>query len=37
MPANYGDTLSQKELDDLVQYLIESTSGGKPAAPSSKG
>lgn len=37
MPANYGDTLSQKELDDLVQYLIESTSGGKAGGPSSKG
>jgi len=29
MPANYGETLTQKELDDLVQFLIESTSGGK--------
>ncbi len=37
MPANYGDTLSPKELDDLVQYLIESTSGGKASGSSSKG
>ncbi len=28
MPANYGETLSKKELSDLVQYLAESTSGG---------
>jgi mono/diheme cytochrome c family protein len=29
MPASYAETLSPQELDDLVQYLIESTSGGK--------
>ncbi len=29
MPANYAQELSPKELDDLVQYLIESTSGSK--------
>jgi len=29
MPATYEQELSPKELDDLVQYLIESTSGGK--------
>jgi mono/diheme cytochrome c family protein len=29
MPANYEQTLSSKELDDLVQYLFEETSGGK--------
>jgi mono/diheme cytochrome c family protein len=28
MPADYEQTLSPKELDDLVQYLLESTSGG---------
>lgn len=28
MPNVYGQSLSQKELDDLVQYLIESTSKG---------
>ena len=28
MPANYEQTLSPKELKDLVQYLLESTSGG---------
>jgi mono/diheme cytochrome c family protein len=27
MPSNYEELLSPKELDDLVQYLIESTSG----------
>jgi len=27
MPASYGQELSPKELEDLVQYLIESTSG----------
>lgn len=37
MPANYEQTMSPKELDDLVQYLIESTSGGKAAGSSSKG
>lgn len=29
MPPDYEQTLSAKELEDLVQYLIESTSGGK--------
>jgi cytochrome c oxidase subunit 2 len=30
MPANYSQTLTPKELEDLVQYLLESTqsSGG---------
>lgn len=28
MPANFGQTLSAKELEDLVQYLSESTGGG---------
>ncbi len=28
MPPTFGQTLSPKELHDLVQYLIESTSGG---------
>jgi mono/diheme cytochrome c family protein len=37
MPSNYEQTLSPKELDDLVQYLIESTSGGKSAGSNSKG
>jgi mono/diheme cytochrome c family protein len=37
MPANYEQALSPKELDDLVQYLIESTSGGKAGGPQSKG
>jgi mono/diheme cytochrome c family protein len=29
MPANFGQTLSAKEVEDLVKYLLESTSGGK--------
>jgi mono/diheme cytochrome c family protein len=29
MPPTYEELLSPKELDDLVQYLVESTSGGK--------
>jgi mono/diheme cytochrome c family protein len=28
MPANYGQTLSPKELEDLVQYLLDSTAKG---------
>lgn len=28
MPQNYGETLTPKELEDLVQYLIESTKAG---------
>lgn len=32
MPSNFKQTLSPKELEDLVQYLIESTSGGKGGA-----
>jgi mono/diheme cytochrome c family protein len=28
MPANFGQTLSAKEIEDLVKYLLESTSGG---------
>jgi mono/diheme cytochrome c family protein len=29
MPASFEQTLSAKELEDLVEYLLESTSGGK--------
>lgn len=29
MPATYEQTLTPKELEDLVQYLVQSTSGGK--------
>jgi mono/diheme cytochrome c family protein len=29
MPPTYGDSLTPKELEDLVQYLVQSTSGGK--------
>jgi mono/diheme cytochrome c family protein len=32
MPTNFGQTISKKELEDLVQYLIESTSGSKGGA-----
>jgi mono/diheme cytochrome c family protein len=28
MPQNFGETLSPEELENLVQYLIKSTSGG---------
>ena len=34
MPQTYEETLTSKELDDLVQYLLEETSGGKGAAGS---
>ena len=27
MPANYGDTLSDAEVDALVKYLQEATNG----------
>jgi mono/diheme cytochrome c family protein len=39
MPATYEQTLSPKELEDLVKYLFDETSGGKgsKAAGSSKG
>lgn len=36
MPANFGQSLSPKELEDLVKYLVESTSGGGKAGGSSK-
>jgi mono/diheme cytochrome c family protein len=29
MPSTYGNSLTPKELEDLVQYLLQSTSGGK--------
>jgi mono/diheme cytochrome c family protein len=32
MPANFEQTLSPKELEDLVEYLLESTNGGKGGA-----
>jgi mono/diheme cytochrome c family protein len=28
MPANFGETLTPKELEDLVEYLVESTQAG---------
>lgn len=37
MPPDYERSMSPKELDDLVQYLIESTSGGKASGSKSKG
>jgi mono/diheme cytochrome c family protein len=37
MPANFGQMLSPKELEDLVQYLSESTSGGKGGSKKSGG
>jgi mono/diheme cytochrome c family protein len=29
MPTNYGESISEEELEDLVQFLMESTSGGE--------
>jgi mono/diheme cytochrome c family protein len=34
MPQNFEQTLSEKELEDLVEYLTESTSGGEAKASS---
>jgi hypothetical protein len=28
MPANFAETLSKKELEDLVQYLLKETQSG---------
>jgi hypothetical protein len=28
MPQNFGETLSKKELEDLVQYLLQETKSG---------
>ncbi len=35
MPGNFEQTLSPKEIEDLVKYLLESTSGGKGGAKKS--
>jgi mono/diheme cytochrome c family protein len=37
MPANFGQTLSKKELEDLVQYLTENTASGGSKGGDSKG
>ncbi len=42
MPANFGESLSPEELEDLVQYLVEETGGdsgkgGKPGGSKSQG
>ncbi|HWC48267.1 MAG TPA: cytochrome c [Solirubrobacterales bacterium] len=37
MPQNFEQTLSEKELEDLVKYLSESTGGGKAKSSSTKG
>ena len=29
MPATYGDTLSDEQLDALVQYLVDGQKGGE--------
>jgi mono/diheme cytochrome c family protein len=34
MPANFGETISSKELEQLVEYLVENTPGGKKSAGS---
>jgi len=31
MPANFGEAISAKELEQLVEYLVENTPGGKSA------
>jgi mono/diheme cytochrome c family protein len=36
MPQNYEETLTSKELEDLVEYLLEETSGGKSSGGNSK-
>jgi mono/diheme cytochrome c family protein len=36
MPSNFEQTLSAKEIEDLVKYLLESTSGGKGGSKSSE-
>ncbi|HKT83395.1 MAG TPA: c-type cytochrome [Solirubrobacterales bacterium] len=37
MPSNFEQSLSPKEIEDLVKYLIESTSGGKAGKGSKSG
>jgi mono/diheme cytochrome c family protein len=37
MPANFEQTISAQELEQLVEYLIESTSGGKGSSASGGG
>jgi mono/diheme cytochrome c family protein len=38
MPQNYGETLTKKEIEDLVQYLIDNTpAGGEAAKPEGPG
>jgi len=37
MPLNFEEILSPKELDDLVQYLVESTGGKGEAPPAGQG
>jgi mono/diheme cytochrome c family protein len=37
MPANFGEAISSKELEQLVEYLVDNTPGGKSAGSKSKG
>ncbi len=37
MPANYGETLTGEELNDLVQYLVDETGGGSGGSGSKGG
>ena len=37
MPANYGEIITPEQLDQLVQYLSESTGGGKGRSKSKGG
>jgi mono/diheme cytochrome c family protein len=37
MPQNFAQTIAPKEIEQLVEYLLESTSGGKGGGAKSKG
>jgi mono/diheme cytochrome c family protein len=37
MPANFGETISAKELEQLVEFLVENTPGGKSSGSKPKG
>jgi mono/diheme cytochrome c family protein len=37
MPANFGETISAKELEQLVEYLVENTPGGKSSGSKPQG
>ena len=37
MPGTFEQTISAKELEQLVEYLVENTPGGKPTGSKPKG